>query len=137
MEREKSQEYWDLVFGKDLAEVDPDVADLITFEEERQANKLLLDRIRWTKGMSNAVSVDGKTRWSVDASPPLQGLKQTCVCTPAPKFSSTEYGFLDESGDVGRAEGSSYNLIIVVVVTDNPTRLRKVVAKTRKALNNR
>lgn len=39
---EKSQEYWDLVFGKDLAEVDPDVADLITFEEERQARKLIM-----------------------------------------------------------------------------------------------
>jgi len=39
---EKSQEYWDLVFGKDLAEVDPDVADLIAFEEERQARKLIL-----------------------------------------------------------------------------------------------
>jgi hypothetical protein len=48
-----------------------------------------------------------------------------------------KYGFLDESGDVGHADGSSYNLIIVVVVTDNPTRLRKVVAKTRKALNKR
>ncbi|MBL7183477.1 MAG: glycine cleavage system aminomethyltransferase GcvT [Anaerolineae bacterium] len=39
---EKNQEYWDLVFGKDLAEVDPDVADLITFEEERQARKLIM-----------------------------------------------------------------------------------------------
>jgi hypothetical protein len=26
-----------------------------------------------------------------------------------------QYGFLDESGDVGHADGSSYNLIIVVV----------------------
>ena len=42
MKREKSQEYWDLVFGKDLAEVDPDVADLIAFEEERQARKLIM-----------------------------------------------------------------------------------------------
>jgi glycine hydroxymethyltransferase len=39
---EKNQEYWDLVFGKDLAEVDPDVADLIGFEEERQARKLIM-----------------------------------------------------------------------------------------------
>jgi glycine hydroxymethyltransferase len=39
---EKSQEYWDIVFGKDLAEVDPDVADLIAFEEERQARKLIM-----------------------------------------------------------------------------------------------
>jgi hypothetical protein len=46
MKRKENQEYWDLVFGKDLAEVDPDVADLIAFEEERQARKLLLDRIR-------------------------------------------------------------------------------------------
>ena len=39
---EKNQEYWNLVFGKDLAEVDPDVADLIAFEEERQARKLIM-----------------------------------------------------------------------------------------------
>ena len=39
---EKNQEYWDLVFNKDLAEVDPDVADLIAFEEERQARKLIM-----------------------------------------------------------------------------------------------
>jgi glycine hydroxymethyltransferase len=39
---EKKQEYWDLVFGKNLAEVDPDVADLIAFEEERQARKLIM-----------------------------------------------------------------------------------------------
>jgi len=39
---ENNQEYWDLVFGKDLAEVDPDVADLIAFEEERQARKLIM-----------------------------------------------------------------------------------------------
>ena len=38
----KNQGYWDLAFGKDLAEVDPDVADLITFEEERQARKLIM-----------------------------------------------------------------------------------------------
>ena len=38
----KNQTYWDLVFGKDLAEVDPDVADLIAFEEERQARKLIM-----------------------------------------------------------------------------------------------
>jgi hypothetical protein len=42
MKREESQEYWDLVFGKGLAEVDPDVADLIAFEEERQARKLIM-----------------------------------------------------------------------------------------------
>ncbi len=39
---EKKQEYWDLAFGRDLAEVDPDVADLIAFEEERQARKLIM-----------------------------------------------------------------------------------------------
>ncbi len=39
---EENQEYWDLAFGKDLAEVDPDVADLIAFEEERQARKLIM-----------------------------------------------------------------------------------------------
>ncbi len=39
---EKNQEYWDLAFGKNLAEVDPDVADLIAFEEERQARKLIM-----------------------------------------------------------------------------------------------
>jgi len=38
----KNRNYWDLVFGKDLAEVDPDVADLIAFEEERQARKLIM-----------------------------------------------------------------------------------------------
>ncbi|MGA9347848.1 MAG: DUF3800 domain-containing protein [Anaerolineae bacterium] len=48
-----------------------------------------------------------------------------------------KYGFLDESGDVGHATGSSHNLIIVVVVADNPARLRKVVAKTRKRLGKR
>jgi hypothetical protein len=48
-----------------------------------------------------------------------------------------KYGFLDESGDVGRAQGSSDNLIIVIVVTDNPARLRRVVAKTRKRLSKR
>ena len=38
----KNRNYWDMVFGKDLAEVDPDVADLIAFEEERQARKLIM-----------------------------------------------------------------------------------------------
>jgi glycine hydroxymethyltransferase len=42
MKKKENQEYWDLVFGKDLAEVDPDVANLITFEEERQARKLIM-----------------------------------------------------------------------------------------------
>jgi len=38
----KNQNYWNLVFGKDLAEIDPDVARLIEFEEERQARKIIL-----------------------------------------------------------------------------------------------
>jgi len=38
----KNREYWDMVFGQDLAEVDPDVADLIAFEEERQARRLIM-----------------------------------------------------------------------------------------------
>jgi len=42
MEREKNREYWNLVFGKDLDELDPDVAQLIEFEEERQARKIIL-----------------------------------------------------------------------------------------------
>jgi len=40
--RKGGQEYWDLVFGRELAEVDPAVADLIAFEEERQARKLIM-----------------------------------------------------------------------------------------------
>ncbi|MFQ6057424.1 MAG: glycine cleavage system aminomethyltransferase GcvT [Anaerolineae bacterium] len=38
----KEREYWNLVFGKDLDEIDPDVARLIEFEEERQARKIIL-----------------------------------------------------------------------------------------------
>jgi hypothetical protein len=48
-----------------------------------------------------------------------------------------KYGFLDESGDVGRAKGSSHNLVVAIIVTDNPARLRKVVAKTRRRLGKR
>jgi hypothetical protein len=48
-----------------------------------------------------------------------------------------KYGFLDESGDVGRAEGSSRHLVIAIVVTDDSTRLRKVVVTTRKRLGKR
>ncbi|MFQ5873226.1 MAG: serine hydroxymethyltransferase, partial [Dehalococcoidia bacterium] len=40
--RKGGQEYWDLVFRRELAEVDPDVANLISFEEERQARKLIM-----------------------------------------------------------------------------------------------
>jgi len=48
-----------------------------------------------------------------------------------------KYGFLDESGDVGYAEGSSHNLVVAIVVTDNPARLRKVTTRTRKGLSKR
>jgi len=43
-------------------------------------------------GLLYTYSVDGKTRWSADASPPLQGLGQACACTPDPRFSSTDIG---------------------------------------------
>jgi len=46
-----------------------------------------------------------------------------------------KYGFLDESGNVGRGPGSSAHLIVVVVVVGNPERLRKAVVKTRKAFS--
>lgn len=48
-----------------------------------------------------------------------------------------KYGFLDESGDVGCAEGSSHKLVVAIVATDNPARLRKVAARTRKSLRKR
>ena len=48
-----------------------------------------------------------------------------------------KYGFLDESGDVGYSEGSSHNLVVAIVITDNPAQLRKVTTKTRKRLNKR
>ncbi|HIC93321.1 MAG TPA: hypothetical protein EYP09_03615, partial [Anaerolineae bacterium] len=38
----QNRSYWDLVFGRELAEIDPDVARLIEFEEERQARKIIL-----------------------------------------------------------------------------------------------
>jgi hypothetical protein len=43
-----------------------------------------------------------------------------------------KYGFLDESGDVGYAEGSFHNLVVAIVVTDNPVRLRKVTTRQNK-----
>lgn len=46
-----------------------------------------------------------------------------------------KYGFLDESGNVGRGPGSSSHLIVAVVVVGNPERLRKAVVKTRKAFS--
>ena len=42
--------------------------------------------------------------------------------------------FADETGDVGRALGSSRYLIVAVVLTRNPRSLRKTVTKTRKHL---
>jgi len=39
---DKSREFWDCTFGKNLADVDPDVAELIGFEEERQCRKLIM-----------------------------------------------------------------------------------------------
>lgn len=48
-----------------------------------------------------------------------------------------KYGFLDEAGDLGYAAGSSSHLVVVVVVTGQPERLRKAVTKTRKALGKR
>jgi len=44
------------------------------------------------------------------------------------------WAFADETGDVGRAPGSSRYLIVAVVLTRNPRPLRKTVAKTRKHL---
>ncbi|MBM4467042.1 MAG: hypothetical protein FJ014_16070 [Chloroflexi bacterium] len=45
-----------------------------------------------------------------------------------------KYGFLAETGDVGQAEGATRYLIVAVVITSNPHRLRKAVIKTRKGL---
>jgi hypothetical protein len=47
--------------------------------------------------------MEGKTRWSADASLPLQGLKQTCACTPDSKLSfysflSAMFGGWDDDG---------------------------------------
>lgn len=46
-----------------------------------------------------------------------------------------KHGFLDETGDVGQAEGATHYLIVAVVITSNPHRFRKAVIKTRKGLN--
>lgn len=44
------------------------------------------------------------------------------------------WGFADETGDVGRARGSSRYLIVAIVLTRHPVLLRKTVVKTRKYL---
>ncbi len=44
------------------------------------------------------------------------------------------WGFADETGDVGRARGSSRYLIVAIVLTRHPDPLRKAVVKTRKYL---
>ncbi|MFQ6057727.1 MAG: DUF3800 domain-containing protein [Anaerolineae bacterium] len=48
-----------------------------------------------------------------------------------------KYGFLDEAGDVGSAEGSSRYLVVAVALVNNPHRLRRVVTKIRKSLGKR
>ena len=47
------------------------------------------------------------------------------------------YGYLDESGDVGYVTGSSGHLVIAVVVVGRPDRLRNAVTRTRKSLGKR
>ena len=47
---------------------------------------------------------------------------------------SPVWAFADETGDVGRAPGSSRYLIVAIVLTRNPRLLRKTVTKTRKHL---
>jgi len=47
---------------------------------------------------------------------------------------SQVWAFADETGDVGRALGSSRYLIVAIVLTRNPRSLRKTVTKTRKHL---
>ncbi len=51
------------------------------------------------------------------------------VVSPSPVWA-----FADETGDVGRAPGSSRYLIVAIVLTRNPWPLRKAVTKTRKHL---
>ena len=48
--------------------------------------------------------------------------------------SSPIWVFVDETGDVGRAPGSSRYLIVAAVLTRDPKPLRKTVVKTRKHL---
>lgn len=48
-----------------------------------------------------------------------------------------KYGFLDEAGDVGYARGASGHFLAVVIVVEQPERLRKVVTQTRKSLGKR
>lgn len=45
-----------------------------------------------------------------------------------------KHGFADESGDVGRAKGSTRHLVIAVVLTSDPQQLRRIVAQVRKRL---
>ena len=39
---EGDREYWDRFLGADIGLVDPDIDDIIGFEEERQARKLIM-----------------------------------------------------------------------------------------------
>lgn len=48
--------------------------------------------------------------------------------------SAPTWAFVDETGDVGRAPGSSRYLIVAVVLARDPRPLRKAVVKTRKHL---
>jgi len=59
-----------------------------------------------------ALSVDGKTRWSADASPLLQGLEQACACTPNPKFASfhPEGNLALQFAPAGRQSGSFHDV---------------------------
>lgn len=43
------------------------------------------------------------------------------------------YGFLDEAGDVGYSEGSTSILLVTVLLTDDPQKLRRAIAKTRRS----
>lgn len=47
---------------------------------------------------------------------------------------SPVWAFTDETGDVGRAAGSSRYLIVTVVLTRDPRLLGRTVTKTRKHL---
>ena len=37
-----SEEYWDLFLGEEMAKIDPDIDEIIDFEQERQARKLIM-----------------------------------------------------------------------------------------------
>lgn len=48
-----------------------------------------------------------------------------------------DYGFLDEAGDVGTGLRSSRVLVVAVVLTSSPQRLRREVKKFRSRLRKR